>query len=59
MSSFQGTTNQNQMNFEAYPTTDDAAHNPYTNAMSYSSIQNNFLRLVSQRGAYLPPAQTR
>ena len=59
MSSSQGTTNQNQMNFGVYPTTDDAAHNPNTNAMSYSSIQNNFLSLVRQRGAYPPPAKTR
>ena len=55
MSSSQGTTNQNQMNFGAYPTTDDAAHKPNSNAMSYS-IQNYFL---TQTGAYPPPAQTR
>ena len=51
MSSSQGTTNQNQMNFGAYPTADDAAHKPNTNAMSYS-IQNYFL---TQTGAYPSP----
>ena len=42
MSSFKGTANQNRMNFGAYPTTEDATHNPNTNAMRHSN-QNNFL----------------